>query len=504
MKKFPQALIILDGFGYRKETKYNAIAQAHKPTIDMLMANYPHTIIKASGEAVGLLPDNMGNSEVGHRTIGTGRIIQQPLTTIHKAIDDKSFFEKSILKNDLEKIKELGTTLHIMGLLSDAGVHAHIKHLFAYLDAAKTAGLTKIIVHPFLDGRDMPPESGIKLLKSLKNKLRELQVGKIGSICGRFYAMDRDKNWMRTKEAYDLLTQKQSESFSNWKKHIKNFYDEGITDEFIPPFQVDPSSTIKNQDGIIFFNFRPDRARQLTAAFVDPNFNEFPTKKLELAFFLATRNYSSELNCDVLFEEEPVTKNTLMEILNENGISTFRIAETEKYAHITYFFNGGKETTLNLEERVLIPSLVAKNYIEHPEMSAKKITAAIINSLENNPKDFYLINYANADMVGHSGNMEATIKAIECLDKQVKQLYEEIIEKQDGTIYLTADHGNAEEMFDETTNQPITSHTKNPVPFVWINKKLEGKTANIPVTQLSEIAPFVLKEIGLNVPDGMK
>ncbi len=474
-KKAPLALIILDGFGYRKETEHNAIAQANTPNLDTWFATYPHTLLQASGAAVGLLDGYIGNSEVGHLTIGAGRIIVQPVSIIHQAIDDGSFFSNKKLVENLEKLKQTGGSLHLMGLLSDAGVHSHEKHLYAFLKAAEKHGVENIFVHPFLDGRDTPPQSAAGYLEKL-----EKSGATIGSLHGRFYAMDRDNNLERTAQSYKILTESQSEITPSWQKVLEKSYAQNITDEFIPPIQLDPEGVIKNGDGVIFFNFRPDRARQLTKMFLD---------NLNLAFFIIPVTYQGDLNTTYLFEK-PTIKNTLKDILSQNGKTIFSIAETEKYAHITHFFTGHKEEPVAGETRVLIPSIVAKNYIEHPCMSAPEITNAVLKSLQEDPHDFYLINYANADMVGHSGDMAATIKAIEYLDVELKKLYDTIVEQMGGTMIITADHGNAEVMFSETSNQPQTAHTTNPVPFLFIKKDAQE---DLQLKELADIAPFILK-----------
>lgn len=486
----PTVLVILDGFGYRKESKYNAIAQAHTPTIQNYFKKYPHAILSASGNAVGLLPNYIGNSQVGHLTIGTGRIIEQPATHIHQAIDDGSFFTNKVLINDLKKLHQNGKTLHIMGLLSDAGVHAHEKHLYAFLKAAQKQGIKNIVVHAFLDGRDVAPQSARIYLQKLTDYIAHHQGITLGSITGRFYAMDRDKNWTRTDATVEMLT-KQHHDTKNWQQELEYNYQKNIFDEFIPPIALNSKSTINDGDAIIFFNFRPDRARQLTRRL----------HNRPLTFLLTPVAYTDAPVSDVMFATPKIT-NTLLDVLHQQNKSIFVIAETEKYAHVTYFFSGGREQPLPNETRILIPSIPAKNYVDQPCMSALKITQMILDSLRTAPKDFYLINYANADMVGHSGTMSATVKAIECLDIQLKQLYDQIIEKMNGTLYITADHGNAEIMFDEKSGQPQTAHTTSPVPFIMINKNIVDKKLNL--KQLSDIAPFILHNMHIEVPKEMQ
>lgn len=484
----PTALIILDGFGYREQTKFNAIAHAQKPTIDFFLKTYPHTLLQASGTFVGLPYGFVGNSEVGHITIGAGRVIDQPLTIINHAILSGEFFRNPVLINSLQNFKR---TLHLIGLLSDAGVHGHINHLRAFLQAAKNNGVEKVVVHAILDGRDVAPQSA-RLYLEQAERMCQSYNGIIGTISGRFYAMDRDKNWDRVEQYYDCLTHKQLIQFNNWREALNNYYNHHITDEFIPPTQLSHSGIIKAGDGVIFFNYRPDRARELISCFIERH-------AFELAFFITPVSFDMPNCVQVMFRLKPVTQ-TLKEILVAHRKTIFSIAETEKYAHVTYFFGGGREQVLPGEKRVLIPSLPLKNYIEHPEMSAQQITQAVLKSLANHPADFYLINYANADMVGHSGDFHATVKAIECLDRQLKELFDVIVTKMNGTMYITADHGNAEDKWDEEHQQPRTSHTTNPVPFIAVAKGLEHVHKDLPLKTLSDIAPFILRTMGIESP----
>ena len=497
----PVALVILDGYGYRKETDYNAIAQARKPTLDALLETYPHTLLEASGTAVGLLPGYIGNSEVGHLTMGAGRIIEQPVTMIHNAIQDGSFFTNPILKKSLQQLPKT-KKLHIMGLLSDGGVHSHIDQLWAFMKAAHDSGIEHIVVHPFLDGRDVAPQSAVFYLNKLQDCI-DTYGGIIGSIHGRFYAMDRDNNWERTALSYHVLTQTEPIRFADWQSALDYYYAHEIIDEFIPPTQLTHDGIVTDGDGIIFINYRPDRARELTQSFIDPTFNAFERRQLNLAFFITPTDYGLAVHTTVLFDQKPIT-HTLKEILSDAGQTIFTIAETEKYAHVTYFFNGGKEEAVPHESRVLIQSIRAKNYVEHPEMSAQEITDTVLESLKTNPADFYLINYANADMVGHSGDFQATIKAIECLDKQIKQLLDVIVIKMGGTLYITADHGNAEEKWDYQANQARTAHTANMVPFVMAKVGLEHIHVKLPLHTLADIAPFILSNMGLQIPHEMQ
>lgn len=491
----PTALIILDGFGYSHEHEFNAIAQAHKPTIDFLLQTYPHTLLQASGEFVGIPSGFAGNSEVGHITIGAGRIIKQPLTIIQESLESGEFYQNPLL---LKTLKNFQGTLHLIGLLSDAGVHSYIDHLFAFMQVAYMAGIKKIIIHAILDGRDCAPKSADKFL-SATEFVSQRYTSVIGSITGRFYAMDRNKNWERTEQIYRMLTTPEPIQFTAWQQALAYYYEHGITDEYIPPTVLSPEAVIKNGDGIIFFNFRSDRARQLTEAFVNPTFSHFKTRHLKLAFFITPVDYGNQSNTLVMFIQHPA-ENTLKEILAAHHKTMLSIAETEKYAHITYFFSDGKEQAWPDEERILIPSLSTKNYVDQPEMSAQQITDAVIKSLITEPRNFYLINYANADMVGHSGDLLATVKAIECLDRELKRLYDVIVSKMNGTMYITADHGNAEKKWDKNSNQPSTSHTTNPVPFIMVKKGLENLPVVLPVTQLADIAPFILSNMGITPP----
>ena len=498
----PIALVILDGFGISSKKDHNAIHLAHTPHLTQLFSCYPHAILNAAGTFVGLPNNFQGNSEVGHLTIGAGRIIEQPLSICLNSIADGSFLTNPILLNNFNQIKKNGNALHILGLLSDAGIHCHEKLIYACIDAAHNAGIKKIVIHAFLDGRDTPPQSAYDYLKKLEQYIKQFNHTIIGSLHGRYYAMDRDDNWDRIEKSYRVLTEPQHYSYKTWEKILEENYNHNITDEFIEPTQL-TDCVIKNGDGIIFCNIRPDRARQLTASFVQPHFSHFITKPCNLAFFITPIEYNTHLSTTFLFNR-PIVKNTLKDVLAHYHKTIFSIAETEKYAHITYFFRGENEDPVSTETRVLIPSLKKESYNNYPEMSAQHITNAILCSLKTDPQNFYLINYANADMVGHSGNINATIKAIEYVDTQLKLLYDTIVKQMHGTLFITADHGKAEDMFDETTHQPRTSHTTNPVPFIMINKKYENSNFSLPLNKLSDIAPFILQTMELPIPWEMK
>jgi 2,3-bisphosphoglycerate-independent phosphoglycerate mutase len=500
--KAPVALVILDGFGYSKNHTFNAVYTAKTPYLDSWMIAHPPTLLQASGHAVGLPQGYSGNSAVGHLTIGAGRVVEQPMTTIHRAIRNKSFFQHPILVDRLVQLRRRGCALHLMGLLSDAGVHTDIEHLFALLDCAQQHGIRRVFIHPFLDGRDVPPRSAVRYLSLLDQALSTFEYGSIGSLHGRFYAMDRDHHWDRTKQSYQTLTAIQEFVPRAWSDVLEENYGKGITDEFIVPTRLDPTSVVEDGDGIIFFNIRADRARQLTATFVEKSFDAFARKQIELAFFITPIAYGSGLITDVLFPRPNLT-HTLKDVLNAAGKSIFSIAETEKYAHITYFFDGGKEEVLEHETRVLIPSLPSHDYSKNPEMSAHQITDAVLASLRTAPCDFYLINYANADMVGHSGDFHATVQAVELLDQELKRLFDVLVDQMGGMMIVTSDHGKAEEMFDWSSGQHRTAHTTNPVPFIVLTAPTTTMLLSPSVRQLIDIAPFILRYMGLPIPQEM-
>lgn len=513
--KKPVVLVVLDGFGYSNEHSYNAIYTANKPNIDKWLKKYPNTLLNASGQYVGLFPGCIGNSEVGHCTIGCGRVIKQPLVVISEAINDGYFFENKVLLEGLEKVKNATGSLHLMGLLSDGCVHSDIEYLYAFLLEAKKQGIKNVYIHAFLDGRDVGPKTAGKYLADLNNFMKKNNIGVLASIHGRFYAMDRDKNWDRTEKTYKVLVGDAENSFNsifngkninlNWESIINSSYAKNITDEFIFPVNILPKGqgVIKNGDGVIFFNFRPDRAKQITKCLLGQKNDVFEVRNIGLSCFVTPVEYGKSLETEVMFKHSDVN-NTLKSILASNGKTIFSIAETEKYAHVTYFFDGGVNIEHEGEEKVLIKSKIMQSYASCSKMSADKITEAVIDSLNNDPKDFYLINYANADMVGHSGDFVATVKAIEYLDKELKKLYDLVIEKLDGVMYITADHGKAEKMFDVSTDQPCTAHTTNLVPFIFIKRGLENSDLKLDLTELADIAPFILQNMAIVVPKEMK
>lgn len=495
MKPNPLALIILDGYGYSPETAYNAIARAKKPTLDFLMAHYPHTLLQASGGAAGLPDGYIGNSEVGHQTLGAGRIIPSSFLRLYTSIEDGSFFTDPTLVAALNELAQTQKRLHILGILSDAGVQCHTKIIEALILAGMQHKVKKIIIHAFLDGRDVPPKTAATYLQDLERYYKQFQNVTLGSITGRYYATDRDNHWDRTQKAYENLVTDSMPEFSSWQEALSYYYGNGITDEYIPPTILRANTRIQPNDGVLFANFREDRARELTACFVAPQLTPLAIKEpFPLLFFISAVRYDSRFKNPVLLKTQPIP-DTLKEILSKEGKTIFSVAETEKYAHVTYFFGGGHENPFPGETQILIPSLPLKNFADHPAMSAQKITDAVLNSLQTNPCDFYLINYANADMVGHTGNLQATIKAVECLDHQIAQLYEQIVKKMNGTLIITADHGNAELKFDEKTGQPNTAHTTNKVPFICIKNDLRDKKIDLRLHGLADVAPFILKQI---------
>lgn len=504
MKQGPHVLVILDGFGYRHAHDHNAIYEGHPENFLRWLTEYPSVTIKASGTHVGLLPHMIGNSEVGHLTIGSGRIIKQPVTLISDSIQDGSFFKNPLLIERFKKLAHSKKRLHLAGLLSDAGVHSHIDHLLALIEMAKMQGITSIVVHPFLDGRDVPPESAAQYLTILEKALKPIKNGIIGTMHGRFYAMDRDNHWERIERSYKVLTNPQKPHFFTWQQALAASYDQKVTDEFFVPVTLHHAAYIQPGDALVLFNFRADRARELTRALINKSFTEFTTHPLHLDWIVTFTSYHPDFPVDVLLQKS-VVHNTFFDVLERAEKHIFTIAETEKYAHVTYFFNGGREVIHQNETRILIPS--KRHYATYalvPEMSAPEITNAVLQSLRENHHDFYLINYANADMVGHSGDYLATCKAVKCLDDMLAKLYERVVKQLNGTLYITADHGKAEEMYDIALRQPRTAHTTNKVPFLYINQKEWGKPSDLPLEELADIAPFILEKLGLPIPDQMR
>ncbi|CEG57999.1 2,3-bisphosphoglycerate-independent phosphoglycerate mutase [Legionella fallonii] len=499
-KNGPLVLLILDGWGYNPRKKHNAIATAHTPQWDEWWNKCPHILLDASGLSVGLPDEQMGNSEVGHMHIGAGRVIQQDFTRINQAISNGEFANSPLFNGTLDHLKKNYKSLHIMGLLSPGGVHSHEEHLFAFLELCASKQFNSVCLHLFLDGRDTPPQSALGSLDRLNKVLEKYKVGKICSISGRYYAMDRDKRWDRVEPVYTLLTQGQSKNhFADAKEAIEFFYKNNLSDEFIPPTQIGEKKPIESGDAVFFFNFRADRARQLTAAFIDPEFNGFNRDtRPQLYNFITMTQYDKNLPTIIAFPPIPLN-NTLGELLAINNLKQLRIAETEKYAHVTFFFNGGSEQTFPNEKRILIPSPHVATYDLQPEMSAPKLTATLVEAINCQTYDVIICNYANADMVGHSGNFDATVRAVECLDQCMSQIGQALA-KKNGKLLITADHGNAEEMFDETTHQAHTAHTSEPVPFLYVGG---GWHFTQSTGSLIDIAPTLLTLLGINPPAEM-
>jgi 2,3-bisphosphoglycerate-independent phosphoglycerate mutase len=504
MSKKPVMLMILDGFGISDKVDGNAVAAAKKPNFDKYFNEYPRTQLGASGMDVGLPRGQMGNSEVGHLNIGAGRIIYQELTRITKAIEDGDFFDKAELNEAIDKAIKSSSSLHLLGLLSDGGVHSHIEHVKALIKLAKDKGLKKVYVHAFLDGRDVQPGSAKDFILDLENYMKEVGVGKIASISGRYYAMDRDNRWERVQLAYNAIVLGQGENAHTALEAIERSYHDNKTDEFVLPTVIiedgAPTAKIVNGDSVIFFNFRPDRAREITRAINDKVFDGFERETLNLNYVCMTQYDKTMEGVSVVFKPESYN-NTLGEYLSGLGKKQLRIAETEKYAHVTFFFNGGVEAANEGEDRALIPSPKVATYDLKPEMSAFELTDELIRRIDTDEYDMIICNYANPDMVGHTGVFEAAVKAIETVDTCMGRVVEKVLEK-DGAVFVTADHGNAEQMIDYSTGEPMTAHTTDPVPLLFIAKDAKGKELNEGGI-LADLAPTMLKVMGLEVPAEM-
>lgn len=499
MAKKPVLLMILDGWGIAPASSSNAAAVAATPCLDKFFAEYPHTTLKASGGAVGLPDGQMGNSEVGHLNIGAGRIIYQELTRITKAVKDGDFFTNPVLTDVMAKTKAAGKALHLMGLLSDGGVHSHLEHVFALLEMARQQGLEKVYVHAFLDGRDVGPKTAVTYLQQLQEAMQQIGVGKIATVSGRYYAMDRDKRWERTEKAYRALVLGEGEHAEDAVSGVEHSYKQGVTDEFVIPFIVgENDGRITAGDGIVFFNFRPDRARQMTRALSETEFDGFkrPEGVLPVNFVCMTQ-YDVTIAAPVAFPPQTY-EDTLGEVLAKQGLQQLRIAETEKYAHVTFFFNGGVEAPNAGEERILIPSPKVATYDLQPEMSAREVTEALLTELDKDKFDVVILNFANPDMVGHTGVLEAAVKAMETVDECAGRIVAKVL-ALGGSVCITADHGNLEKMTDETTGQPHTAHTTNPVPFILVSNEEHKLHSGI----LADIAPTLLELLHIDKPAAM-
>ncbi len=499
MSKKVTMLMILDGYGINEDKNGNAVKTANTPNLDEILSKNPNTIIHTSGIDVGLPEGQMGNSEVGHTNIGAGRIVYQDLAKITKSIQDGDFFSIPEFVKAIENCKEHNSKLHLIGLLSDGGVHSHIRHLYGLLELAKRKDFEDVYVHAFMDGRDTAPASGEGYITELEEKIQEKGVGKIATISGRFYAMDRDKRWQRVEMAYNAMVRGQGEKAASAIQAIEESYQREEFDEFVKPTVIcnannEPIATIGNNDSVIFFNFRPDRAREITRTIVDKEFKEFVREDINTYFVCMTPYDETMPNVEIAFKKEEIT-NTFGEYISKKGLTQLRIAETEKYAHVTFFFNGGNENQYEGEDRILVPSPKVETYDLKPEMSAIEVTDKVVEAIKSGKYDSIILNYANPDMVGHTGKLEAAVKALECLDVCVKRVAD-AIEENGGVLLITADHGNSEMMVDYKTGEPYTAHTTNPVPLAMIgggNKKLkEGR--------LADLAPTMLELMGLEKP----
>lgn len=490
----PIVLAILDGFGYRENDKGNAIKQANTPNFDYLWNTFPHSLLDASGEYVGLPKGQMGNSEVGHLNIGAGRIVYQPLMLINKKINDKTFFYNKQFIDVIEHVKKNNSKLHLMGLVSDGGVHSHINHLFALLDLCKKANLDKVYIHVITDGRDTLPDSCMKYIEMLQSKVEKLRIGKIASISGRYYAMDRDNRWDRIKKYYNVVINNIGSKQSSINSCVEKSFKNKVYDEFIEPCIIDENGNIESNDGLIFFNFRGDRANEILTTITNPEFKEFKTKKLNNLKVVTMMPVNKTVISSHAFELEKLN-NTFGEYISNLGYSQLRIAETEKYNHVTWFFDGNKTVDYPKEKKLLVSSPKVATYDLQPEMSANEITKSLLKELDND-YDFIILNFANCDMVGHTGDINATIKAVETVDKNLGKIYDKV-KSINGTLLVTADHGNAEYMIDEN-GDAFTAHTTNKVPFIVCRLCYEVNDG-----KLADIAPTMLSLANIDIPKEM-
>jgi 2,3-bisphosphoglycerate-independent phosphoglycerate mutase len=498
-KRGPLALIIIDGWGYRPEREGNAIALAAKPFYDELVEKYPHTLLEASGSRVGLPAGVMGNSEVGHLNMGSGRVVRMDVSRIDYAIETGEFFINPVLVEAMELAKSGGKALHLMGLISDGQVHSSQEHLYALLRMAKERGLQRVYVHCFLDGRDTPPASAYGYVEALQVKCGEIGAGRIASIIGRFYAMDRDKRWERTERAYKVLVHAEGERAIDPVEAIKRSYERNVTDEFVEPIVIEretkePVAVMEDGDSVIFFNFRPDRARQITRALTEPGFGAFPTSQRPTVRLVCFTQYDATFNLPVAFGPQS-HQNVLAEVFGNLGVRNFRLAETEKYAHVTYFFNGGVEQEYPCERRLLVPSPKVMTYDLEPAMSAFKVTDKVLRAIDEGETDVFIVNFANPDMVGHTGKLDKTIEACQYVDTCLGWITKAMRQRR-GITLITADHGNAEQMIDLQTGHPHTAHTTNLVPFHLIDEASVGLKLRDGAA-LEDVAPTLLGLLGL-------
>ena len=496
--------MILDGYGLNENHEHNAVYEAKTPVMDKLEAEYPFVKGYASGLAVGLPDGQMGNSEVGHTNMGAGRVVYQELTRISKAIDDGDFFENEELLAAMKNAKDNDSAVHFMGLVSPGGVHSHTEHLYGLLELAKRSGLTKVYVHCFMDGRDTPPDSGKGYIKELTDKMKEIGVGEIATVSGRYYAMDRDNRWERVVKAYDALVKGEGDKAECALCGMQASYDKGVVDEFVVPFVVEkdgkPVATIKENDSVVFFNFRPDRAREITRCFCDDEFGHFDRGPRVKTTYVCFTDYDVTIqNKLVAFKKQELT-NVFGEWLSKNGLTQLRTAETEKYAHVTFFFNGGVEEPFPGEDRLLVPSPKVATYDLQPEMSAPKVCDGLVEAIDSGKYDVIIINFANGDMVGHTGVESAAIKAVECVDECVGRAVE-AVKRNGGVMFICADHGNCDMMVDYATGEPFTAHTTNPVPFILVNA--DPKYGLDEGGKLCDIVPTMIELMGREKPAEM-
>ncbi len=495
--QYPFILLILDGWGYREASADNAIKAANTPTWDQLWHRYPHALLDCSGMDVGLPDRQMGNSEVGHIHIGAGRQVHQPYSRINHAISTGEFAANAALLASIEAALRNQSALHIIGLLSDGGIHSHQQHTLALIELAAAHGITNICLHAFLDGRDTAPKSALASLTACEQRLTELQCGAIKSISGRFYAMDRDHRWSRTERVYNLLALSQADYQADSASHaLALAYERGETDEFVTPTIINEATAINDSDSVIFMNFRADRARQLSYALQQVDFVGFERQRQPRIHFTTLTQYADELACNVAFPPESLS-NVLGAVIAEHGLRQLRIAETEKYAHVTFFINGGVEAKFKREQRLLVPSPQVETYDLEPSMSAPTVTQHIVEAIQTKSADVIICNFANPDMVGHTGNYQAAIAAVESIDQCLQQIVT-ALQQHGGELLITADHGNVEEMYDHTKQQPLTAHTTNPVPLVYL-----GRAGNLSNGRLSDIAPTILHLLGIDKPAEM-
>ncbi|MDD3303654.1 MAG: 2,3-bisphosphoglycerate-independent phosphoglycerate mutase [Clostridia bacterium] len=501
MKNKQYLLMIMDGVGLNDVSEGNAFKLANTPNIDKYISKYPNTYIATSGLAVGLPEGQMGNSEVGHTNIGAGRIVYQELTRITKEIEEGKFFHNAELLKAMKNAKN--KSLHIIGLVSDGGVHSHMNHLYALLEMAKIENLEHVYIHAILDGRDTPPTSAVEYLKQLEEKIREIGIGQIATVSGRYYAMDRDNRWERVKLAYDAMAKGEGNMFKTVQKAVETSYEAQEFDEFVRPIVITneeskPIATINSNDSVIFFNFRPDRARELTKAFVNEEFDGFERKEIKHLTYVTMTQYDESIKNVLVAYKPQVLNNTFGEYISHLGYTQLRVAETEKYAHVTFFFNGGEEIPYNGEGRVLIPSPKVATYDLKPEMSAYEVTEKVIEAIDSKKYDVIIMNYANGDMVGHTGNLEKSIEAVEVLDKCVGDVISKI-EQVEGEAIITADHGNCEYMLDLKTGEAITSHSTFDVPMIVVSNRVKS----VKDGRLCDITPTLLTLMGEKIPEEM-